>query len=678
MYQNRIFSSLVLFVLILLINSCQTPNEPVLDIPNVNVCIKVETIEGNPLPSMNIKYKKGKFEVSNSLIFGNGVTNSNGMVCQTMPISSEGDIYSFQISTNAYNNIPKQYLDKIYEFNIACKDSIYIIKVPMVIDVPCNQSLPDINPKNLIVCPKVKKVDSIGVGPICINCDSSLSISFNEPANNKYFKILIKDENGTILTGNPFTLKPNQCFYSYLVFDTKGELLPNKSEQITFNVNTDKITYRLVTINYNAESVCSECTCPNDFTLTWPNDTTYYELCSNETTSIGILLKQYLNTNTKCDLKFSLDKDFSNKNLFELISFNNNNYTLSPNSNLDSIKFRFKGNAIGKFTDSIIFKIQTYNPDYNLYEPCNSKLKIKLNLNIIDGQCQFDLNSEIFKGFKSIDSTHTFNAGIGTADIKSIGIVNPSSCPLIITGYSILDKVSQGRPFELIDGNGNPPNFPIQIPPKTTKFFFIRFRPDPKDAYPPDGIRKNNLVEEFKTKLSFTTSSQNCNLGEVPLHGKIITKNANFICVAISSDKFRQGIQFTDQGALVADTNKFYVYFENYDPVKKEVDLVRTTTSDNKVYVYMAKLPTPLSYQANTQNICDIAVQNNSLCDVAATNSSTNVLRVGINDIIAFTYSYIDSKGNIITYCAIIVITSMSDEPGLNNSKVCFVTCMGI
>jgi hypothetical protein len=474
-------------------------------------------------------------------------------------------------------------------------------------------------------------------------------------------------------------MSSKSCFYVYFVYDSKGEIIQLESDVVSFNVNNGSINYKLVDLNLSAESICSVCDCPMNSTIIYPTDSTSIDICLGEEKDFSISLSKFVNQNTKCELKFVLEKDFKNNDVIEFISFNNDNFKLSPNSTLGSLRVKVKGISAQQLSDEIKFNVRSYNPEYNITEDCNTSLTVKLNINISDGKCEYDLNSSIFNSqFKSIDSTVTMKAGIGTIDTNSIGIKNPSNCPLIITKFELDDISKQGRPFEILDKDGNLINFPLIIPKISTYYFIIRFKPDVKDAYPPDGIRKDVMQDKFETKLRFITTSQNCELADIKLKGEIVSKSANWTCMLEAKGGFKQGISFRNDGALLVDTSDYFIYLDSYNNSTGKAKIKRTITSGNLVYVSMAKSSNKVPADFTISDICEIATNNNSACDLAF-NSNLDEIEVSVGDIVAFNYFYTDSETQEqLTYCTIMVVDEISLSSHGGVYKICFTTCTGI
>lgn len=692
---QRIVFLFSLSLLTLVWNSCQEVSSPNTEIQSVKIGVQVTDLEGNPLSGITVNYKEGRsIALANLGSFGIGTTPSGvppvlGIITSTFNLPISGKFYTFSLGVPAsYKLLPTANLYYSSVF-FPCHDSLIVFKLPVVIDVPCNQTLNPIVMKTLMLCQNEKQFDTVCTNSFSINCTTDNEITVPNLSTIPGAKIIIHKSNGKDVT-SPFILSPGQGFSVCMAYDNGKSSQPFKTETISIKAKPVGGTqYNLVDVTFSAESKCQDCVCPTtDFIVDFPFKGEQL-LCIHDTSTFTIDLKGITNTNKNCLMRFVPEKGL-NSSQISILSFNDNSLELEPNGTLSSLKVRANSSTFSKINEELVYGIILVNKSDLSETVCTTKLRIRLNFNTEGATCGFDTKSDVFvQPFTSDQNTQTFYSGIdiqftpNKTNVKTVTVRNLSTtCPLNVTNIyfeDILTGVVKTSPFRSSFVKIPPvPFVPFVIPASSSQIIDIEFFPTVEDVFPSNGKRTNPRIDNFKQNIVITTSSPNCNLAKVPLNGEIISTGIISPCMGDwDIDQGKNGIFVNPDGSINqrSDARKdFAMFFDKVDAVAGTARLNKGFPNGNTSLKYVDFYDAgTFSFTSTAQTACDLAKNVSGNCD--AVNPLLDNIPVAPGRMFLVKYSYGGSE-----FCAVLCITDiklLSTQFG-GVPSVCYTICAGI
>jgi len=675
-------------------NSCQEVSSPNAEIQSVKIGVQVTDLQGNPLSGITVNYKEGiAIPIANLTPFGSGTTPSElppvlGIITSTFNLPINGKFYTFSLGVPATYKIQSgaNHYSRVF---FPCHDTLIVFKLPIVIDVPCNQPINPIVMKTLTLCQNEKQFDTVCTNSFSINCTTDNEITIPNFSTIIGAKILIHKSNGTEVT-SPFILSPGESFSVCMAYDNKKSAQPFTMETIYVKARpVGSSQYNLVDITFSAESKCQDCVCPtSDFIVDFPAKGDQL-LCINDTSTFSVDLKGITNTNKNCLMRFVPEKGLNSSEV-SILSFNDNSLELEPNGSLSSLIVRAMSKSFSKINEELVYGIILVNKSDLSETVCTTKLRIRLNFNTEGATCGFDSKSNLFvQPFTDDQNTQTFYSAIdiqftpNQTNVKTLTVRNLSTtCPLTVTNIyfeDFLTGVVKTSPFRSSFVKiPSVPFVPFVIPASSSQVIDIEFFPKVEDVYPSNGKRTNPRIDKFKQNIVITTNSPNCNLAKLPLNGEIFSTGIISPCMGDwDIDQGKNGIFVNTDGSINqrSDASKdFAMYFDKVDAVAGTARLNKGFPNGDPSLKYVDFYDAgTYTFTSTNQTACDLAKSVSGNCD--AVNPSLDSITVAPGRMFLVKYSYGGSE-----FCAVLCIT---DIKLLNTQfggvpSVCYSICAGI
>jgi hypothetical protein len=480
-----------LLLLALLLGACQTAVEPEdIQISDVVVSVRVVDQGGKGIAGVEVRYAADSMATVLAP-FGSGRTAEDGTVSQIFTIPASGSRFTFEIAPgDVVPGAPARRLDSVF---IPCKDYVMEVEIPREQTVVCGEQLPD-EDLSTSICIDTRSADTICTALLDPLCTRPMVISAAPDLGAIPGATLLLRVDGTPRTGSSVTLQTGERCEICMVYRAQQQKSSGSQRVAVTGTPNGQPPYRLLDVDFSAESKCDSCSCPAAVTLAYPAvdaDT----ICVGETSDISINLARVVNSNERCDLVFSLEKGPQNPAL-RISSFNGGENDLAPGSSLGRLRLQARPTVAGAITEQIVYAMRTRGRDGTLSE-CG-KLTINVRIQAVAPGCPLTLTGTLIDrsgpGRTLPISQNVCDSGTGSA--RTICIENPSQlCALTLT-----DGILRGgdrSQFEL-DGAGR---FPIEIPPGGRECIEVRFLPT-REYYLASG---NPPRSKFTTELTIST-----------------------------------------------------------------------------------------------------------------------------------------------------------------------------
>ncbi len=456
---------LALIFVPLVLASCQNPTEPDATIPSVKVTVRVEDQSKEPIESAAVAFRR---DLAQTLIpFGpNGRTGSDGTTTQVFDIPANGQRLLFTVTPPATVEFDTSAAIRDSAVVVGCRDSVYVFTLPRLLSVPCNQALPDQN-LHLQLCAAVTPRDTICTRRISLLCPAPIGISVQPAQLGFPGATLLMRRNGadqpigtSSVTLNSAT---DNCEICMIYAAQAG--LANASRTVSVTASPAAgAPYRLLDVNFSAETTCDSCSCQGSRTVDAPPQT----VCVGASTDFSVNLSAIRNSAGSCDLIFTPER-LPQAGGLRVVSFNNGRTTLGPSEALTTMRLTAAPTAPGTFADSAVYRMTTRSRSGNTAQ-CGT-LTVRFRLDAVGPTCPLVLSGSLVD---PADSTRAIpltadvcSSASGTVCMNNTG----AQCPLEITGVRLVGgDVTQ---FDISVPSGPP----LSIPTRDSACIKVTFKP---------------------------------------------------------------------------------------------------------------------------------------------------------------------------------------------------------
>lgn len=485
-------------LLLLLVAACQHPEQPDVPVQGVRIAVRIVDQSREAVPGATVRFREEGATTFGG--FGRVITGGDGVVEQTFTIPSIGTRFDFEVTPPVDPEISDSVLT-ILDVAIPCRDTTVEIVLERTVAVACGVTIPDETLASSL-CLNFARSDLVCTPAFIVDCPRPMTISA-PPLTVIPGATLALRVNGRLQTSPATLANPGDACEICMQYGPTSNGTSGAQRVDVTAAAPGIAPYRLLTVDFSAESKCDSCQCPAPLTVIHPR-TGFDTVCVGEVDEQAIDLGTLVNTNQVCDLVFTRERGPSN-GAIRITSFNNGSNVLEPGQTIRDLELSVRATVTGDIVDTIVYRMQTRTDDGSIRD-CG-ELTIALNLRAVAPPCPLTLGGTLIVPNDPTRS-NPLNAEICASAQRTVCITNPSPfCDLDIASMRISGP--DASQFSVSGGL-----FPTSVAPGATECFTIDFTPD-RAYYLASGTPPRST---FTATLAITT---HCGVETRPLVGQI-------------------------------------------------------------------------------------------------------------------------------------------------------------